>query len=123
MSEIPVHPHPRRLADWLNPTEAKKVHSLIDKIYQRKNLEMAWERVRGNRGSGGIDGQSIREFVEQVEGKRPAHPPLGAHDHAGFLSGNSSSIRLLGQVGSFCRVSVSQAIGSIPFRRAVSSSD
>ena len=38
MSEIPVHPHPRRLADWINPTEAKKVHLLIDKIYQRKNL-------------------------------------------------------------------------------------
>jgi len=67
MSEIPVHPHPRRLSDWINPTEAKKVHSLIDKIYQRKNLEMAWERVRANRGSGGVDGQSIREFGEQVE--------------------------------------------------------
>lgn len=67
MSEIPVHPHPRRLADWINPTEAKKVHSLIDKIYQRKNLEIAWERVRANRGSGGIDGQSIREFAEQAD--------------------------------------------------------
>lgn len=67
MSEIPVHPHPRRLADWINPTEAKKVHSLIDKIYQRKNLEMAWERVRANRGSGGIDGQSIRAFAEQAD--------------------------------------------------------
>jgi len=67
MSEIPVHPHPRRLADWINPTDAKKVHSLIDKIYQQKNLKMAWERVRANRGSGGIDGQSISEFAEQAE--------------------------------------------------------
>jgi len=67
MSEIPVHPHPRRLADWLNPTEAKKVHSLIDKVYQRKNLEMAWERVRAKRGSGGVDGQSVSEFGEQAE--------------------------------------------------------
>ena len=67
MSEIPVHPRPRRLADWINPTEAKKVHSLIDKVYQRKNLEMAWERVRANRGSGGIDGQSVSEFAEQAE--------------------------------------------------------
>ncbi|MEW5890983.1 MAG: hypothetical protein AB1768_18535 [Pseudomonadota bacterium] len=66
MSEIPVHPHPRRLADWINPTEAKKVHSLIDKIYQRKNLEMAWERVRANRGSGDVDGQSVGEFAEQA---------------------------------------------------------
>jgi hypothetical protein len=43
MSEIPVHPRPRRLVDWINPTGAKKVHSLIDKVYKRKNLEMAWE--------------------------------------------------------------------------------
>ena len=67
MSEIPVHPHPRRLADWINPAEAKKVHSLIDKVYQRKNLEMAWERVRANRGSGGVDKQTIREFTEQAD--------------------------------------------------------
>jgi hypothetical protein len=32
MSEIPVHSRPRRLADWINPTGAKKVHSLIDKV-------------------------------------------------------------------------------------------
>ncbi len=67
MSEIPVHPHPRRLVDWINPTGAKKVHSLIDKVYQRKNLEMAWERVRANRGSGGVDGQSVSEFAEQAD--------------------------------------------------------
>src|SRR5215813_228868 len=24
---------PRRLADWINPTGARKVHSLIDKVY------------------------------------------------------------------------------------------
>ncbi len=51
----------------INPTEAKKVHSLIDKIYQRKNLEIVRERVRANRGSGGIDGQSIRAFAEQAD--------------------------------------------------------
>src|SRR5215471_8325605 len=39
MSEIPVHSRPRRLADWINPTGARKVHSLVDKVYQRKNLE------------------------------------------------------------------------------------
>ncbi len=51
----------------INPTEAKKVHSLIDKICQRKNSEIARERVRANRGSGGIDGQSIRAFAEQAD--------------------------------------------------------
>src|SRR4051794_22435972 len=59
MSEIPVHLRPRRLADWINPTDARKVHSLVDKVYQRKNLEMAWEKVKANRGSGGVDGQSL----------------------------------------------------------------
>ena len=66
MSEIPVHSRPRRLADWLNPTGTRKVHSLIDKVYQRKNLEQAWERVRANRGSGGVDGQSLEAYGAQL---------------------------------------------------------
>jgi RNA-directed DNA polymerase len=65
MSEIPEHPRPRRLAHWINPTGAKKVHSLIDKVYQRKNLEMAWEKVRANKGAGGVDGQSVANFELQ----------------------------------------------------------
>src|ERR1700745_506849 len=67
MSEIPVHSCPRRLVDWINPTGARKVHSLIDKVYQRKNLEMAWEMVKANRGSGGVDGQSLEDFAAQVD--------------------------------------------------------
>jgi RNA-directed DNA polymerase len=66
MSEIPVHPRPRRLADWINPTGARKVHSLVDKVYKRKNLEMAWENVKANRGSGGVDGQSLNMFASQL---------------------------------------------------------
>ena len=67
MSEKPVHPGPRRLADWINPAGAKKVHSLIDKVYKRKNLEIAWERVRANQGAGGVDGESIEAFGEKLE--------------------------------------------------------
>ena len=67
MSEKPVHPRPRRLVDWINPAGARKVHSLIDKVYQRKNLEMAWERVKANRGSGGVDGQTLERFAEQLD--------------------------------------------------------
>jgi len=67
MSETPVHRRPRRLANWINPTDAKKVHSLIDKVYKRKNLEMAWEKVKANRGSGGVDGQSLKAFGEQLD--------------------------------------------------------
>lgn len=65
LSEKPRSRCPRRLADWLNPTSERKVHSLVDKVYTRKNLELAWERVRRNRGAGGVDGQSIVAF-EQV---------------------------------------------------------
>src|SRR5262244_2801424 len=66
MSEKPVHSRPRRLADWINLTGAKKVHSLIDKVYKRKNLEMAWEKVKENRGSGGVDGQTLETFETQL---------------------------------------------------------
>ena len=52
---------------WINPTGAKKVHSLIDKVYKRKNLEMAWEKVQANRGSGGVDGQTLEEFSAQLD--------------------------------------------------------
>ena len=67
MSERPEHHRPRRLADWINPAAARKVHSLIDKVYKRKNLEIAWERVRANHGAGGVDGESIEAFGEQLD--------------------------------------------------------
>ena len=53
--------------DWINPTGARKVHSLVDKVYQRKNLEIAWEKVKANRGSGGVDGQSLEAFAAQLD--------------------------------------------------------
>ena len=65
-SEKPVRSRLRRLVDWINLMGAKKVHSLIDKMYKRKNLEMAWEKVKENRGSGGIDGQSLAAFAAQL---------------------------------------------------------
>ncbi len=62
ISEKPRSDKPRRLANYLNPTGEKKVHSLVDKVYKLKNLELAWKKVKGNRGAGGVDGQSIAEF-------------------------------------------------------------
>jgi RNA-directed DNA polymerase len=66
-SEKPVRSRLRRLVDWINLTDAKKVHSLIDKVYKRKNLEMAWERVKANRGSGGVDGETLQTFEAQLD--------------------------------------------------------
>ena len=71
ISEKPIGHYPRRLVDWVRLTGARKVHSLVDKVYKMKNLELAWQKVRQNRGVGGIDGQSIEEFegnlVENLE--------------------------------------------------------
>lgn len=51
-----------------NPTSSttrsnkRKVHSLIDKVFSPKNLALAWERVKKNRGSAGIDEVTIDKF-------------------------------------------------------------
>jgi RNA-directed DNA polymerase len=45
----------------------RKVHSLIDKVYGRKNLELAWEKVKKNRGSAGIDEVTIAQFEARKE--------------------------------------------------------
>jgi len=44
-----------------------KVHSLIDKVYSRTNLRLAWQKVRANRGAGGVDAVSLDDFAERAE--------------------------------------------------------
>jgi group II intron reverse transcriptase/maturase len=39
----------------------------VDKVYKRKNLELAWKRVKRNQGAGGIDGQTLDEFEAQLD--------------------------------------------------------
>lgn len=41
-----------------------KVHSLIDKVYHPTNLRMAWKKVKSNKGTGGIDKETIASFEE-----------------------------------------------------------
>jgi len=50
-------------------SEAKKakVHSLIDKVYHPTNLRLAWDKVRENRGAGGVDQISIDAFQANAE--------------------------------------------------------
>lgn len=39
-----------------------KVHSLIDKVYKRLNLYIAWEKVKARKGAGGVDRVSLERF-------------------------------------------------------------
>src|SRR6202167_1767278 len=113
MSEIPVHLRPRRLSDCINPTGAKKVHSLIDKVYKRKNLEMAWEKVKANRGSGGVDGQTLEAFeaqlnqqLERLQGelKEDSYQPLPVRQHPIPKAGSPGEYRMLGIPAIYDRV-------------------
>ena len=46
---------------------ARKAHSLIGQVYDRRNLRLAWERVKKNKGAGGVDGVTIARFGENLE--------------------------------------------------------
>jgi hypothetical protein len=46
---------------------ARKAHSLIGQVYDRRNLRRAWERVRKNKGAGGVDGVTIARFEENLD--------------------------------------------------------
>jgi RNA-directed DNA polymerase len=113
MSEKPVHSRLRRLVDWINLTGAKKVHSLIDKVYKRKNLEIAWEKVKANRGSGGVDGQSLEAFAGQLdqqldrlqrELKEDTYQPLPVRQHPIPKRDKPGEYRMLGIPAIYDRV-------------------
>jgi len=67
LSEKPSPQRPRRLSHWINVEQSRKVHSLVDKVYSRKNLALAWEAVRRNRGAAGVDRQSLGDFASNLE--------------------------------------------------------
>ena len=43
----------------------RRFHALYDKLYREDVLWEAWRRVKGNRGSGGIDGMTIDQIVRE----------------------------------------------------------
>ena len=68
LCEKPERHASRRLSDYLTlEGQKQKVHSLVDKVYERKNLHLAWERVRANRGASGTDRITIEEFEANLE--------------------------------------------------------
>ena len=55
------------LAALGNGVKGSKWFSLIDKVYRLSSLRAAWERVKANRGTAGIDKQSIEAFGAKAE--------------------------------------------------------
>ena len=63
LCEKPERRASRRLSDHLTfEGQKQKVHSLVDKVYSRENLKLAWERVRANQGASGADRVTIEDF-------------------------------------------------------------
>ncbi len=50
-----------------NGVKGGKWFSLVDKVIALKTLEAAWRKVERNKGSSGIDGQSIERFAARAE--------------------------------------------------------
>jgi retron-type reverse transcriptase len=66
----------------------RRFHALYDRIYRRDILEEAWHRVRANKGSCGVDGETIqgieprgvepflREIETELKEGRYCPPPV-----------------------------------------------
>ena len=48
------------------PESPAEEERLMEEVCDRKNLEIAWKRVRGNKGSPGVDGMTIDETVDYL---------------------------------------------------------
>jgi group II intron reverse transcriptase/maturase len=74
-------------------------------VYKQKNLAMAWEKVKENRGSGGVDGQNLEAFEAQLnqqlerlhrELKEDTYQPLPVRQHPIPKRDKPGEYRMLG---------------------------
>jgi len=55
----------RRLCAAAKRTPGRRFHALYDHVWRSDILQVAWERVRANKGAAGVDGQTIAEIEQQ----------------------------------------------------------
>src|SRR2546430_5130662 len=79
-----------RKSTRLNSSHSQISYAVFCLKNKRKNLEMAWEKVKANRGSGGVDGQTLEAFEAQLdrqldrlqrELKEDTYQPLPVQQH------------------------------------------
>jgi RNA-directed DNA polymerase len=51
----------------VNGVKGGKWFSLIDKVWAPATLELAWTKVRSNKGAAGVDGESLERFAARSE--------------------------------------------------------
>lgn len=57
-----------KLGHAAKESKRRRFHALYDKVYRIDILWEAWRRVRANKGSAGIDGQTLSDIEKQGEG-------------------------------------------------------
>jgi RNA-directed DNA polymerase len=57
----------RRLCAAAKQSPERRFHALYDRMWRRDVLDEAWERVKRNRGSAGLDSQTIAEVEQHVD--------------------------------------------------------
>jgi RNA-directed DNA polymerase len=57
----------RMVSALVNGVKGGRWFSLIDKVTAPATLQVAWAKVRANRGAAGVDGQSVERFDRQAE--------------------------------------------------------
>lgn len=57
-----------RMLEALNKgVKGGKWHSLIDKVHRMTTLELAWQAVKANQGSAGVDKTTLRKFEDNLK--------------------------------------------------------
>lgn len=56
-----------KLGHAAKENKKRRFHALYDKVYRKDILLEAWRRVRANKGSAGVDGETLKEIQERGE--------------------------------------------------------
>lgn len=57
----------RMVSALVNGVEGGRWYSLMDKVCAPATLQLAWQKVKANRGMAGVDGMSVGRFARQAD--------------------------------------------------------